>query len=481
MFSMEIITCLLAGNSSFASSVTIQDAQDRLLAVHLHEVFDAKISLLPFKGLRTMPAIAEVSNVKSGEAVKLTIPAAYVPGAFVLRIDYRAKESDTPYPAERVIFINKQDVELKVNPPYINNDERTSFNVGEEENRVYSSFMKANSARRMPIDLLRQLLLSYDRPQSDFYTQGVKEYEQRRVEYNNWLTDQARAHKKLYVSHLFGFQYIPAVVWSGDEKDHMNQILKNYFDGIDFNDPLIIRSSEMSVFMDAYMGLYGLQASTTELRDSLFTQAGSVACEKASKGDPLVYGWMVDYFYAGYETYNIKNGMVMLQKHIDDPNCLTSKKQQITERLESITRLASGVMSPDFVMSDNKGKDFEFHKWKPKARQKLLVFWTTDCIDCMKLVEELRQWHDQSANKKIVDIVAVNLDEPEVGVKRWEKVIGMTPLWKHLQAKQGVNSPVAREYSILSAPAMFLVDSKNNLIISVPENIEQLIGALKTR
>jgi thiol-disulfide isomerase/thioredoxin len=449
----------------------------RQLTVHIEGVFDAKVSLSPFKGVKTSQPITEVAGVKSGESAKINIPGQYLPGEFLLRINYRAKEADSPYPAERIIYINKQNIELTVNPPYINNNERTKFSAGERENTVYSAFIKENRAKRMPIDLLRQFLLSYDRPESDFYAQAVKEFEQRRVKYNQWLSSQSEANSNLYVSRLFQFQYIPAMAWNGDEQERMSQILKNYFEGIDFSDPLIIRSRELSKFMDAYMGLYGMQAKTLELRDSLFTQAGRVACEKASHGHPQVYGWMVDYFYVGYETYDIKKGMAMLQEHINNPHCLTSKKQQITQRLEGMIKLVPGALAPDFVINDKQGNNFQFHKWKPKARYKLLLFWTTSCGDCLKLVDALSQWYNQPANKKKLDIVAVNLDE--TGAQKWETAIVNLSAWKHLHAKEGVNSPVAREYAVLSTPAMFLVGSRSNVIVSVPGNLELLIKDLR--
>jgi thiol-disulfide isomerase/thioredoxin len=473
------VALVLACGLVFGSPILGQAASERQLTVHLEGVFDAKVSLLPFVGLKTTSPIAQVPGVLNGKTAVIKIPGEYLPGEFVLRIDYRAKESDSPYPSERVIYVNNQDIELFVDPPYINNDEKTKFNAGEMENTVYSAFMKENSAKRMPLDLLRQFLLSYDRPASELYSQGVKEFAQRRLEYNTWLSDQAKIHHKLYVSSLFGFQHIPEIAYSGDEKERLNQVLKNYFEGFDFNNPLIIRSREMSQFMDAYMRLYGLQATSLELRDTLFTQAGSVACEKAAQGNPQVYGWMVDYFYTGYETYDIKKGMIMLQEHINNPRCLTSKKQQITQRLEGIARLVPGALAPDFVISDIPGKDFQFHKWKPKTKYKLLLFWTTSCVDCLKLVEQLRQWHNQSANKKKLDIVAVNLDEAQAEAGKWETTIAALSAWKHLQTKQGVNSQVARDYAILSTPVMFLVGSKSNIIISVPGNFEQLIKDLR--
>ncbi len=488
--SVGVISWVFVSVSVFASPLPEQEnlgtagtvpIQGQSLTVHLQEVFSAKVSLIAFDGLKAINSIGEVSDVKNGESATIKIPGQYLPGEFVLRIDYRTKETDSPYPAERIIFINKQNIELTVNPPYINNDEKTKFNAGERENTVYSAFMKENSIKRMPIDLLRQFLLSYDQPKSEFYAQGVKEFAQRRIEYNTWLSDQAKSYHELYVSSLFGFQYVPAIAWGGDEKERLSQVLKNYFDGIDFSDPLIIRSRELSKFMDVYMGLYGIQAKTEESRDALFTQAGSVACEKASKGDPKVYGWMVDYFYNGYETYHIDKGMAMLQEHINNPNCLTSKKEQIIKHLEGMHKLVPGALAPDFVISDNSnniGKSFQFHKWKPKARYKLLLFWSTGCGNCLKLVNELRQWHNEPVNKKKLDIIAVSLDETDTDVQKWETVIITLPGWKHLHTKGGVNSSVARDYAILSTPVMFLIGSQSNVIASVPGSFDQLIKDL---
>ncbi len=478
-FRVGMIIWVLASGSVFSSPSLAQGAEERQLKVHLQGVFSAKVSLIPFEGLKAINPIAEVAQVKDGETTVIKIPAEYLPGEFLLRIDYRAKESDHPYPAERSIYINEQDVELSVDPPYINNSEKTKFSAGERENTVYDAFVKENNPKRAQIDLLRQFLLSYDLPQSKLYEQAVQEFEQRRVEYNQWLRGQAKAQRNLYVSRLFQFQHMPATAWGGSENERLNQILKNYFEGIDFSDPLIIRSRQLPMLMDGYMRLYGMQAATEELRDSLFTQAGKVACEKASQGHAQVYGWMVDYFYAGYETYGIKKGMAMLQQHSDNPNCLSKKKEQIAKRVAGTALLAPGALAPDFVTSDNQGNNFQFHKWKGKARYKLLLFWSTSCAHCQQLVDELKIWYNEPLNKEKVDIIAVSVDESEADVQKWQAAIAALPEWKHLHSKGGVNSSLARDYAILSTPAMFLIGSESNIIAAVPDNLAQLIDALK--
>ncbi|MCF7870909.1 MAG: thioredoxin family protein [Candidatus Omnitrophica bacterium] len=449
-----------------------QAAAQRQFTVHLREVFDAKVSLIPFAGQRAVYSkpIEEVFGVKEGETATISVPARYLPGEFLLRLDYRKKKTDKPYPAERVVFINKQDIEITVNPPYINNDDKTKFNKGEKENTVYSVFMKENREKRLPLDLLRQLLLEYDRSEAKFYAQAVREFKQRRIEYNRWLNNQVGKYRELYVSKLFQFQHLPEVAWSGAEEERLKSILENYFEGIDFSDPLIIGSRELSRFMDNYMRLYGMLAKSKELRDSLFTRAGRAACEKASLGHPEVCGWMVDYFYKGYESAGIEDGIIMLGEYAKDSDCLVSKKKQILSRIKSIEELAPGRLAPDFTASDSQGDLFEFHAWQPRQQYKLLIFSSTTCPYCQKLAKDLKAWHSQPGNKEKVAVVVASLDGADADAGEE---------WKYLELKKGVNSRAARSYGISAVPAMFLINSEDNIIVSAPGSFDKLLKALE--
>jgi len=467
------------GTVAFCQQASIPAQKGKYVIITLKEAFDTKVTITPFDGLRAVKSVAEFNGLKTGESCKLFIPQQYLPGEFVLRLDYRAKESDAPYPSEKNIFINQQDIELSINPPYSNNGDSTKFKEDEQENTVYNRFMTENTKTRLQIDFLKQFLTTYDQPQSKFYTTGIKEFEKRRNDYNQWLKDQSKTNAQLFVSSLFQFQYIPSVVWGGDENQRLDQLIHSFFDGIDFNDTLIIRSRELNKKMSDFMGLYGIKASTYEMRDSMFTLAGSMACEKASKGHPRVYGWMVDYFYNGYETYKIDKGMLMLQQHLERPNCLTSKKQQILKRLEGMKKLIPGKKAPDFTLNDTENNSFNFHNYQGKAKYKLLLFWSADCSHCEELIEKLRNWYSNPENQKFFDIVAVSMDETEAEINKWENKIVILKDWKHLRANGGVNSFVANEYAILSTPLMFLVECNTNIIKACPENIENLAKEAK--
>ena len=152
--------------------------------------------------------------------------------------------------------------------------------------------------------------------------------------------------------------------------------------------------------MDSYVNLYGQLCTTTDLRDSLFPLAGKTAIEKAQQGHPLVYGWMVDYFYRGYETNGITAGMKILEPYLNDSTCLTSKRQEIARRLKGIEALVAGSIAPNIIMMDANGNLFELNKLETQCKYIVILFWSAGCSHCMETINVLYPWQQQSEVQK---------------------------------------------------------------------------------
>jgi peroxiredoxin len=428
---------------------------------------------------RTFKPLVEVPGIKNGETAKITVPNNQLPAECVLRFDYREKESSTPYPSEKHIFVYKQDLELRVSPVYCNNGDSTKFQDGELENTTFVQFSGENAKRREQLGLLQNFLMNYEDPGSKFYKVAVEEYETRRGDYNAWIKGRALQDKELFVSNLYSFQYIPDIAMRGNETDRILSMIDHYFDGFDFRDPLILKAVEINKWMDNYVNLYGQMAKTTALRDSLFPLAGKRAIEKAKTGDPLVYGWMVDYFYRGYESNAIDAGMKALAPYLDDPNCLTSKRQEIERRLKGMETLVAGSKAPDISLKDAEGNQFELKDFQPETKYTLLMFWSADCSHCMETVNALYPWHQLQENQKAVSVIAISLDETETEVKAWEKKIPSLSGWRHIRGEAGVRSKVAGDYFVLATPVMVLLDAKTHNIVAMPNTINELIKSLQ--
>ncbi|PIV57628.1 MAG: alkyl hydroperoxide reductase, partial [Bacteroidetes bacterium CG02_land_8_20_14_3_00_31_25] len=127
-------------------------------------------------GTNALKPIVERAGIKNGETTSISVSKAQLPAEFVLRFDYKEKETSAPYPCEKHIFVNEQNLELWVNPMYCNNNDSSYFQKDEKENTLFTQFTKENGKQKKDLDLLQNFLLNYDAPQSVFYQQAIEEY-----------------------------------------------------------------------------------------------------------------------------------------------------------------------------------------------------------------------------------------------------------------------------------------------------------------
>jgi len=445
-------------------------AAPRTLTVKLRCVYDSKITLTPFNGVRFATPLAVVPGVKAGGETQFTVPDSLLPGEFLIRFDYRAKLSDSPYPAELQLYLNRENIRVEANPLALHGDSLRL--TGDRENTAWSVFMNKSAQQRQSLGLLQQLLEQYDRPGSIEWKGALKAYEERRTAYNQWIDAQVVAQKDLYVSHLFRFQWLKAENWTASPAVRADAQCRNWFKDINLNDTLILRSRQMNELMNGFMGIYGSRSTTEALRDSLFTQAGRVAIGAASTGHPRVYGWMVDYFYNGYETYNIVSGMKMLEQHLNNPDCLTSRRLAIAKRLEGIKNLIPGVKVRNVMVHTVADREETIMMSTCDKAYRLLVFYDSECDHCRDLLATLRKWYALPDNSKKLEVVSVSVDNI---FALWKPAFTANAFpWTDRYAPGGINSKAASDYYVLSAPNMFLVN-KNGTLVGSPNTVEEMM------
>jgi hypothetical protein len=467
-----IFTAVLA--LLMVTNIAAQTANTRKLSIKLRGVYDAKITLSPFNGVRVEKSLGEASGIKAGDAVDFDIPVQYLPGEFLIRFDYRAKEADTPYPAELQLYINKEDIGVDAHPLYLNGDSLRLTN--DRENAAWFAFSERNAKERQQMGLLQQLIAQYDQPQSAIWKLAAKTYDQRREAYNQWIGAQQTADRDLYVSHLYGFQRIAAVNLKLTPVEQMNTLAKTWFDHFDMNDTLALRSRQMNEFINGYVGLFGAQSTTEALRDSLFTQAADMACAKASTGAPKMFGWMVDYFYNGFSAYNITAGLTMLEKYSADPRCHTSRKAEIARRTKGIKTLVPGVVVPKLTLHNFDDLEVAIDTHTCDKAFRLIVFYDSECDHCHDLLAALNEWYKKPENSVWLDVLTIALDRTR---EDWEPFHTEKAFpWTDLYAPEGINSTAASDFYVLSAPYMYLVD-KNGKLIDAPDTVEEMNEMIK--
>jgi peroxiredoxin len=188
---------------------------------------------------------------------------------------------------------------------------------------------------------------------------------------------------------------------------------------------------------------------------------------------------MVDYFYRGYESNAIDAGMKILAPYLDDPNCLTTKRLEISRRLKGMETLVPGSKAPDIIMKDLDDRQFELFKYNAPGKYTLLIFWSADCSHCVETTGQVYPWQQQAEFAQKISVIAISLDETETEVAAWEKKWKDYPAWKHLRASDGIRSKAASDYYVLATPVMVLLDSKTKEIVAMPNTLNELKAALK--
>ena len=447
----------------------ILQAQESELTVSLRGVYDSKITLKPFKSQSFGQPLRVRNNIKSGEKVVFEIPGEMLPGEFLLRFDYRKDPESNPYPGELQLYLNRENITVHANPMYLHGDSLQLEN--DRENQVWNEFMEESARQQQMIGLLGQLVDNYDRKESSVWKQAAAEYNRRAEELNRWICTQEIANSGLYVSHLFRFSRIDPIDWTVPPDSMLIERAAHWFDNFDFSDTLVVRSRQMNQYMGAYLGLFQPYYTSEEMRDSMITRAAGIACQKASQGHPKVYGWMVDYFYNGFETYNITPGMKMLEQHINNPRCLTSRKREIATRLEGMAKMKPGIQAPDIAVKDSASRNRVINFSRGKMDFHLLVFYDSECGHCNHLLEGLQQWYEVPENSVWMDIYTVALDDDREKWLSFHKEKAFP--WTDMYAEGGINSTAAADYYILSAPQMFVMNNDGQLE-TMPAGVEDL-------
>jgi thiol-disulfide isomerase/thioredoxin len=454
-------------------------SQGRSLTFHLRGVAESDISIIPLSGRDAFKAISFQKQVKDGGTARINVPGDYLPGEFVVRFDYKETEESSPYPAEKQVLLAGEDLELWVHPIYSNNPDSTWFQKGEKENTTFAAYQAANSEKRKMLGVLQEFLLAYDNTSAKVYKAALKEYGKRRAAYNSWIRSEAKKQEGLYAASLFGFDLIPATEFAGSDDDRKASLRRNYFNEVSFDNPLMVRSSQMKRWMDGYVNLHSQMITQESMMDSIFTLAGKTAIEQAKKGNPVVYGWMVDYFFRGYESFGLQKGMTMLAPYLEDPKCMTERRQAIEKRLKGMETLVPGTLAPDFTYYAEDDSSFQFHDFRGETPYKMVLFWSANCGHCKELVAKLYPWSQEKGRSEKLTIFALSVDEGEKEVVSWNTEREKMPGWKHMLTYGGVNSQEANAYFILSTPVMALVDTKTNRIVAMPQTIDQVEKAMK--
>jgi len=129
--------------------------------------------------------------------------------------------------------------------------------------------------------------------------------------------------------------------------------------------------------------------------------------------------------------------------------------------ISSMKKADVGGKAPNFSATTPEGETLALNDVLGKYT--LIDFWASWCGPCRRenpnVVKVYNKYHDKGFN-----IISVSLDKPEQK-DRWLKAIEKDQMnWNHISNLKGWNDPIAKQYSVRSIPATFLLDENGNII-----------------
>ena len=251
-----------------------------------------------------------------------------------------------------------------------------------------------------------------------------------------------------------------------------NLFLKNhFFDNVDFNDTMLIRSTFLSSKVVNYLSLYQMGAtSQSELEDNMLMGVDTVF--KYAASNQKIYEFVVDFLINGFESIGFEKGLEHIANASDfDQFCEnTERKLKLENKLELIKKLAIGQTAPEIIANDIDGKKIVLSEIS--APKTVLIFWASWCPHCEEIMPVIKSLYGDGSKFKVV---AISIDESKETLLKYLKDADYN--WINIAEFKGWDGKIIEEYGIVATPTIFVLD-KNKKIISKPIGKEEVENAL---
>ncbi len=351
------------------------------------------------------------------------------------------------------IIYNNEDISLLVDPNDVVN---SIYFFDSKENTLFFDYIKQINVQYTQLDSIQKLY--YDDNKNN---KILKAYSNKINEIEAFQTYfETKAEATIALSFIKSFAKQNPEFPLKTKSEYYTHLQKTYLENIDFKDKNLINSAFIIDRLIEYC---------FDLNEAI-----------AKKNNADLDVSMIDYALDKLETSKFKNEIIYsltssafdpyssqydkLLNHLYDKYYIslpeTEKNKEFTEMLISKLNVIVGKKAPNIIIGESS-------LYKIKAKQTIVIFWSTTCSHCLK---EIPKVYEMLKDRTDLKVVLVGLEE---SYSDWEQVIPKFPNWQHLRANGKWDNEYAKAYNIKSTPVYFVLD-ENKIISNKPNKLKDL-------
>lgn len=260
--------------------------------------------------------------------------------------------------------------------------------------------------------------------------------------------------------------YIPEDII--DVNSYIEGLKSNYFNHVDFNNPILQRSNFLTERMLNYV--FGMSFHNGDEVDDykrnidVFNTAMQNAPEEIKK---LLFTdlWeqMVDLKLESVANFIAENYLMDLSVKLND--------QQLLQALILHQNITIGNNAPDFSIEITKDKESvkTLLSKLDIAEHYIIVFWSSSCSHCLNEIPELYKFTETFEDGKL-KVIAIGLEDEPYG---WKTLTYDFPNFIHVYGEGKWDNEISNSYGVIATPTYFILNKDKNIILK-PEGLEDL-------
>lgn len=369
----------------------------------------------------------------------------------------------------RIIF-NHENIEFYSNFKYL----LDSMNfIHSAENKLFYRNAKFLSNYAKKLDLANKVIAVYSNNDA-FSKSAIKEIANLKKRLDDHNNEMVRPVDSLLYRKFYKAQQPVNAPANLSEEQKRVYLREHYFDNVDFTCEPLIRTDILSGLITKFIALFESKTSTRTDQENNYIKAVESLLSQASVNEEMhkfIEQNLVQVFqYGEYDSI----GAYIKEKQVSSGMCMSDvESAQLKASIESIKRVSVGQPAPEIAITDLAGKSFRLSDIKYPYT--LVVFWSSHCGHCTKMLPELSELYKSQKNNQL-EVVAISTEPKR---QDWLTFLNNGEYnWINYLDPDGFKSQITKDYNIIGTPTFLLLD-ENKVIISKPNSIENLDARLK--